>query len=289
MAGLQRFDNSNLFCTFRVGRTVFSLKIRHDLIPSTLAATWIAHKDINKTNLFMTTYKIKQSSPWLYIATILTVIFVGMAIVIFLAVNHVFPKGHPIFFILGFAPIFVLAFYLPRYTATADIQITLDDDGLKRSWLNQFFLHENLSDEFKWNEIVDYVFQPDRQFDQFKLHLKDGTKFKFFHNNDHDSKDDFQKFLSDFSKKVELYNNADNDKKNDIKLGKTIYETGWGLILAGFAIIVIVGLPILLILTPTKKNANYAMLAFSYIGAIYFLLQVYIHRKRRKEYEEGFR
>ena len=73
---------------------------------------------------------------------------------------------------------------------------------------------------------MDYVFQPDRQFDQFKLHLKDGRKFKFYHNNDHDGKDDFQNFLADFSVKVKQYNNADNDKKNDIRLGKTIYETG---------------------------------------------------------------
>jgi hypothetical protein len=182
-----------------------------------------------------------------------------------------------------------LAFYLPRYTATADIEIHIDNVGLKRIWLRQFIFHNKIDDEIQWNEIMDYVFQPDRQFDQFKMHLKDGRKFKFYHNTDHDGKDDFQKFQSDFSERVELHNNVDKDKKNDIRLGKTIYETGWGLLLAIFGVAIIIGLPILLFLFPVKKNANYAMLAFSYIGAIYFIIQVYVHRKRRKEYENSLK
>lgn len=238
------------------------------------------------------TYKIKQSSPWLFILTLLTVIFSGTAILVFLSTNQTLPKGQPLVFILCFAPVMGLAFYLPRFTATADIEILIDDNGIKRRWLRQFILHNKQDNEFKWTDIDDYVFQPDRQFDQFKLHFKDGTKFKFYHNNDHDSKDDFRKFLSDFIQKVEQLNNADNDKRNDIKLGKTIYETTWGLILAVIAVIMIVGLPIMLFVLPHKgapKSSNYAMLAASYIGAVYFVVQVYTHRKRRKEYENSFK
>lgn len=192
------------------------------------------------------TYKIKQSSPWLFIATLLTVIFSGMAILISLTSYQILPKGQPLTFILCFAPIIGLAFYLPRYTATADIEITIDDDGIKRKWLRKFIMHSSEDSEYKWTEIADYVFQPDRQFDQFKLHLKDGTKFKFYHNNDHDNKDDFRKFLSSFVERVEQINNADRDKLNDIKLGKTIYETFGGLILALLAVILIIGIPIIL-------------------------------------------
>jgi hypothetical protein len=158
--------------------------------------------------------------------------------------------------------------------------------------MRQFILHNKQDDEFDWTEISDYVFQPDRQFDQFKLHFKNGTKFKFYHNNDHDNKDDFQKFLSDFIRKVEELNSVDNEKSNDIKLGKTFYETTLGLIFAIVAALMIVGLPILLFMLPhhgSTKSSNYAMLAASYIGAIYFIIQVYIHRKRRKEYEDSFK
>jgi len=38
MAGLQRFESSELFCKFGVGLKVLSYEIRHDLIPSTLPA-----------------------------------------------------------------------------------------------------------------------------------------------------------------------------------------------------------------------------------------------------------
>ena len=235
------------------------------------------------------TYKIRQSSPWLFIATLLTVIFSGMAILIFLSSSQILPKGQPLIFILCFAPVIGLAFYLPRFTATADIEITIDSEGIKRRWVRQFILHNKQDDEFKWKEIDDYVFQPDRQFDQFKLHLKNDTKLKFYHNNDHDDKDDFRKFFSDFVERVEQLNNADKDKRNDIKLGKTLYETTGGLILAVFAVIVIIGLPILLIALPTKKTPNYFGLGVGYTGAIYFLVQVYIHRKKRKEYENSFK
>ena len=235
------------------------------------------------------TYKIRQSSPWLFIATLLTVIFSGMAILIFLSSSQILPKGQPLIFILCFAPVIGLAFYLPRFTATADIEITIDSEGIKRRWVRQFILHNKQDDEFKLKEIDDYVFQPDRQFDQFKLHLKNDTKLKFYHNNDHDDKDDFRKFFSDFVERVEQLNNADKDKRNDIKLGKTLYETTGGLILAVFAVIVIIGLPILLIALPTKKTPNYFGLGVGYTGAIYFLVQVYIHRKKRKEYENSFK
>jgi hypothetical protein len=45
MAGLQRFDNSELFCKFGFGLKVLSYEIRHDLIPSTLTPIAKKNKD----------------------------------------------------------------------------------------------------------------------------------------------------------------------------------------------------------------------------------------------------
>lgn len=237
----------------------------------------------------MTTYRFKQSSPWLWFISFMTFIFLGMGILIYLAKNHVLPKEPKFLVFLIVAPVIGGAFYLPRYTATAIIEMTIDDEGVKGKWLRRFFLSSKPDIEFKWADIDDYVFQPDRKFDQFKLHLKGGTKFKFFHDNGDDSKDDFRKFLSDFMQRVDQLNNADSNKLNDIKLGKTIYETTGGLILAAFAIVVIIGLPILLIVMSARKTPNYFGFVMAYTGAIYFLFQVYIHRKRRKEYEDSFK
>ena len=229
----------------------------------------------------MTTYRIKQSSPWLFITTLLGVIFAGMAILLFLSSHHFLPKGITVF-VLTFIPIIGLAFYLPRFTATADIEINLDNLGFERKWIRQFIFHNKQDIQFQWSEIADYVVEPDKQFDQFKLHLKDGTKFRFYHNNVHNNKDDFRRFLYGFRAKVDEIN-SDKDKSNDIKLGKTIYETTWGLVLAGFAIMVMIGFPILLFALPTKRTPNYGMIGVAYVGAIYFLIQVYIHRQKKKE------
>ena len=239
------------------------------------------------------TYKIKQSSPWLFAITMLVVIFSGAAILIVLSNNQILPKDQPLIFMLCFAPVMGLAFYLPRFTATADIEILMHDDGIKIKRLRQFILHNKPDVEYKWTDIKYYVFQPDRQFDQFKLILKDGTKFKYYHNNNHNSKDDFRKFIFDFIQKVEQLNRDDNDKRNNIKLGKTIYETTSGLIIAVFSvIIIIIGFPIMLVALPHEgppDYGNYAMLAASYLGAIYFVIDVFAHGKKRNEFDDSFK
>jgi hypothetical protein len=235
-------------------------------------------------------YRIKQTSPLLFILTLLTVIFVGMSILVWLSSHQIFNNGQPLFCILCFASIIGLAYYLPRVTSIAEIEITIENEGVKRQWLRQFIFHNKPDNDFKWTEIDDYVFEPDRQFDKFKLKFKDGTKFKFYHNNDHDSKDDFKRFLNDFVQKVEELNSVGN-KRNGIKLGKTIYETSWGLLIAVIAIIIVIGLPILLFVLPHKgtlKSGNYAVLGGSYVGAIYYIGQFYTHRKKRKVYEDSF-
>ncbi|SKB63803.1 hypothetical protein SAMN05660477_00416 [Soonwooa buanensis] len=185
----------------------------------------------------------------------------------------------------------ILAFYLPKFTSTVEIEIEIDENGISRKWIKQFIFQNKIDNKIKWNEIENYVFQPDRQFDKFKLNLKSNRKFVFYHNNDHDTKDDFIAFVSDFAVKVNEINSEENKSKEEkIKLGKTIYETTGGLILAILGVILIVGLPILFILSPHKgsvKTSNYAMLGASYLGTIYYLVQVYTHRKKRKEYEEN--
>ena len=235
------------------------------------------------------TYKIKQSSPLLWFFSFLTFLLVGMGTIIYLANNNVLPKEPKFLVFVIVASVVGGAFFLPRYTSTAEIEMTINEEGIKRKCIRRFLLGSQSDLEMKWTDIEDYIFQPDRKFDQFKLHLKNGKKIKFYHDNGHDNKDDFRKFLFDFSQRVEKLNNADKDKQNDIKIGKTIYETTGGLILAAFAILIIVGLPIFLIAIPTKHSPNYFGLGTAYIGAIYFLVQVSIHRKKRKEYEDSFK
>ena len=229
----------------------------------------------------MTTFNIRQTSTFLWIVSILATIFAGMGIFLVLVANGLIPKGQTWLAFVIILPIFFLAFKVPNYTATVDIELTIDEQGLKKKWLKQFIFSNKPDLDIKWTEIQDFVFEPDRQFDKFKITLKDGSKFKLFHNNDHNDKDDFLRFLQAFEHKITQIN-SDNNKTNDIKRGKTIYETNWGLLLAAFAILLIIAVPVMFIFFPTKKTPNYGAIGASYFGAIYFLFQVYIHRRRNR-------
>lgn len=227
----------------------------------------------------MKKYKIKQTSPLLWVISLLLTIFIGGGIIIALAAYGIFPKGQLILFAITFIPIVIAAFYIPRYTSTVEIQIIIDENGIEKNWLNQFVFCNQPDLKIKWTENNDFVFEPDRQFDKFKITLKNGVKIKFYHNNDHVGNDDFISFLIDFENKVKELNN-DQDLSIDIKRGKTIYETVWGLILAGFAIAMLIGIPILLFAFPTSKTPNYGLIGMSYVGALFFLIQVIIHRQK---------
>jgi F0F1-type ATP synthase assembly protein I len=229
------------------------------------------------------TYKIKQTSIFLWLVSLLGTIYSSILLIASLIKFGLIPspQGQPIYIIALVAPITFFAFKVPNHIASADIELTIDEDGLNKKWLKQFPFLDRPDIKIYWTDMKDFVYQPERQFDKFKITLKDGTKFKFHHNNDHRDKDDFQKFQLDFEKKVSKLNN-DSLKKNNIKQGKTIYETAWGLISAIIGVIAIVGLIIVVLFSPFKKTTNYAMLWASLIGTIYFIYQVYVHRKKKK-------
>ncbi|MDR3025740.1 hypothetical protein [Chryseobacterium sp.] len=226
------------------------------------------------------TYNIKQTSVFLWVFSLLASIFVGAQLMILMTKMGLISKDQPVFIIVLVAPIIFFAFKVPRYIATVDIELIIDNEGLKKKWLKQFLFQNSPDRNISWTEIKDFVFEPDRQFDKFKLTLKDGTKFKFHHNTDHNSIDDFQQFLFDFERKISKLN-TNNDKINNIGRGKTIYETVWGLALSVISILIIVAIIVVFIFFPMKRTTNYAALGASIIGAIYFISQVYIHRKNR--------
>ena len=99
----------------------------------------------------MNRYKIKQSSPWLFVATLLLTIFTGIILLLILTKYQIIPKGHPLIFILCFTPIMILAFYFPKFIAVAEIEISFNDEGLQKKWLTQFVLHNKKDIKIKWS------------------------------------------------------------------------------------------------------------------------------------------
>lgn len=225
-------------------------------------------------------YNIKQTSVFLWIFSLLTSIFIGAQLIILSTKMGLISKDQPIFIIILVAPIIFFSFKVPRFIATADIEVIIDNEGLKKKYLKQFLFQNKPNRNINWTEIKDFVFEPDRQFDKFKLTLTDGTSFKLHHNTDHNETDDFQQFVIDFRQKISHYN-SNNTGTNNIKRGKTIYETSWGLVLSVISALIIVAIITVFILYPIKKTTNYFALGASMMGAAYFIFQVYIHRTKQ--------
>jgi len=125
-------------------------------------------------------------------------------------------------YILSLAVLFSLLIFIPRLLSSTDTEISLTNNGIEQKWVRQFQFHHRPTIFIHWQDIADYVFEPHRQFDQFKLHLKDGTVFRLFHNHDHD-KDEFKSFIHDFIQQVKQLNAQTRNQYIAIQEGKSTY------------------------------------------------------------------
>lgn len=170
-------------------------------------------------------------------------------------------------------------FFVPRFTARANTEWKIDETEIRIKWLSQFIFHNKPDISIHWDDIQEYKYQPDNNFDLFKLTLKDGTKIKLWHHTDV-LNDDFQAFLRYFTTRVETHNSSDTDITNDINRSKTIYENNWGLALAVFAGAYLISMPFLIALMPNKSKTYQLLIPAG--GALFFISQVIIHRRKKR-------
>ena len=242
----------------------------------------------------MSTYNFKAAKPSLSILTFFFSLIGGTLLIVLVSTLGFFPKGNTFYFILFFGGVVILSIYLIRLTSFAKVKIIFDDDTISIKWLERFLFNNKPDITHSFNEVAAYIVQNDPYWDWLKIEMTDGSIYKIYHSS-FLTKDDYSEFISAFSSSIENYNNVitKNSAKDNltlkpeaIKRAKSIYETTGGLVLAGFAIVVIVLLPILLFVVPSTKEPNYFIFGLGYFGAIYFLLQVYTQRKRNKTNEK---
>lgn len=218
----------------------------------------------------------------------LLTLFAGIALLTIAANQGILPKGNTIVFLLFFGIVVLLVIYMMRLTSFAKVEVTLDDNSISIKWREQFLFSNKQDITIPFSEIASYVDQSDSHWDWLKMEFTNGTVYRIWHSNLM-SKDDYSKFVSAFVSSVKNYNKV--VKKTSVKEGletkiikrsKSIYETSGGLILAVFAVAIIVGAPILLLAYPPKGHTNYFALGAGYCGAIYFVVQVYLQRRRDK-------
>lgn len=224
----------------------------------------------------MKIYRIKQSSPIIFIITL--IFLICSPIILF---KDVINKNHDqknLVMIL-FIALFFGVYYLARFVSTAIIQIKMDEIGIKITWAKQFFLQKRSDFEIEWVDISEFKIEPDRNWDKFKIISKYDNKFQILHNTDYDGKDDYSNFIKDFEIKVNEIN-SDNIESNDINKVPNFYESTSGLLFAIFLIISLVVLTILMIRSKYLVS-NIAAITAVYFGSFYYIFQVYNYRKNK--------
>jgi hypothetical protein len=224
----------------------------------------------------METFQIRASSWVIYILTLLTIIIGGSI----LGIAILPTKGNQSVAIAMTVTVVVGAFYATRFTARAVTEWTITESEIQVRWLDQFIFHNKPDLNINWNDIQEYKYQPDKNFDLFKLKLKDGTVIKLWHNTS-TTDDDFKRFVGEFERQVQIHNQRDTDTTTDIKKAKTIYETKLGLALAVFAGLCLLAIPILIAVLPNKSKVNWAGLGVAYAGGLFFIFQVLAFRRKQ--------
>lgn len=203
------------------------------------------------------------------------------------------PKGDTIS-IISVIFILLLAFFLQRFTSTALVEVTLTKKDISIRWLSQYIFHHYPDKTILFSDIESYKYQPDKNFDLFKLTLKDGSEIKLWHFA-LTFKDDFDKLVMDFPQLVTSFNKRVTQKAHShtdishaenkpltIKRAATIYEGDGAIFIAIFAVIVVIAVPLILYFNPSDRQKNPFVLLAPMGGAVFFLTQFYRYRKRNK-------
>ena len=235
----------------------------------------------------MKIYRFKVSNPWRLVLTIMLSLIIVIVILNMVGMNFVLFSNVYVRVTFFLLLLVVFSAFLVRLTSFAKMEVTFDDNAIYIKYLKQFLFCNKQNVIIPFNEIVTYIDKSDINWEWLTIKTIDGNILKIWHFSLFSNK--FSDFVSAFILAVDNYN--DTIKKNAAQTDLPIYPKPikrakplFTPILAGFAIVVIVGIPILLILIPNSSNTNYFLLFAGYCGAIYFLLEVY---KKRKKYKDN--
>ena len=185
--------------------------------------------------------------------------------------------------ILMLAILTISVYWLPRYTAIAQIEITKRDNGFNIQWVKQFFLHNKSDVLLYWQDVHEFKYEQNDIFTLLRFKLKNGRKIVLRHDNENQKKDDFQIFCEWLQEKINEINQT-SGQENQIKRAKAVYETTLGYAFAIIMTIFLISFPIICLVFPPKISDNgnpigaLAMIAMGYISSIGFIIRVFKYR-----------
>ena len=233
----------------------------------------------------MTTYNIRTTSWPIWILTL----FITLGVFgIFIWLTGMDNIAVTMGLMLGFA---LASFYFQRFTSRGEVQISITKTNIEIKYLKQPILSNKPDRVISLTDIESYKYQPDKNFDLFKLTLKDQTELYFYHYSSFTG-DDFAKLVIDFPKLAATYNRhkekitfdkttKEHHKQTGVIREKTIFEGKTGLFLAGIAIFFITIFIYLMATNQVKASSGGVGLVASISGATFFLGQYFKYRNKK--------
>jgi hypothetical protein len=132
--------------------------------------------------------------------------------------------------------IVALTYIIGRFFGKGEFKISMDNQGLKITWLKQSYLSFRQDRSIEWTEIKSYEQKRGNKFsDLFLIRTKRGKSFYFVHL-DYDKRDHYKDFIAEFENMVSRHNISNS---NSIK--QTNYQSKlilWSVILLAIILII---------------------------------------------------
>jgi len=229
----------------------------------------------------MTAFKIKSSSLLIYELTFLIITFGGTFLGFYLGKT----AGNDAYIFILLLVGLTLAVFIPDLLSTVTCEWVFTESEIHIKWLSQFIFNRKQDINIKWQDVLEYKYEPSRYFDLFRIRLHDQTTMRFWHSNFKImNPDDFDAFITYFEKQIAAYNEKDLNILHPIRRRKTFYETRLGTVMAILTALGLLAIPILFDAFPATKIDLYP-LVFGYTGGIYFISKVIVYRIKKSRHQ----
>jgi|GEM_PF-6425699 len=203
------------------------------------------------------------------------IVFVGIAVAMSGFVLTMVEKQSFLVCMITFLGIMGFAKFLAYKLEKANANFSVSEKGFGVLWTKNFAFWREPKYDFRFEELQEYVFEPWGEVYRLKITTKEGKSIKFLFKKSKNDTASFTSFFDDLQNSIKTFNNKDNDTSNDVRVGKTFWESRTAKVFGIFlAIVIILGWTKLLTGEPTTTNMPKMVVAtiagVFYIGRIIF-------------------
>ncbi|MFC6100347.1 hypothetical protein [Olivibacter domesticus] len=174
-----------------------------------------------------------------------------------------------------------IGYLLTWKVALGIVALRVDGEGMKWSWHRRYYLSLAKNRGVRWEEIDNYVFQPDYRYEQLKLRLRSGKTIRWYHSYEQKG-DDYSLFVFGFKDQIAQRALQSNADVRPIAIGKTFYETKLAMVLLILLVAVCLVFLAASLFIAKKRVMSFGILTLMGSGMSYYAYHVIqAHRKKR--------